>query len=330
MANPQLEEGYLKIANEIQEAFCRFRMPGSTRRVVDAIVYKTYGWNKKEDWISHSQIVQITGMLKGNVSRELSQAIKHGIVIVHDNKLRLNKDYEGWIPFEKRFNPKLSSTITSEAKRCKKLSSTITKGVIDTDNKVIDIDKKVIDTEGNTIHITKDNIHNTGKKEKISEELTNAMSVVLEKFRAETGTRMKAFPKESINNLKYWLTVYDMDDILRAIENIKKDDFWKDKMSLVILFRQKNPKGEPVDWIGDMLRRGDSSYKDALLLSKDHVLATAQLLQINYGSPIQVYDDKGKTVMDAKNMTELQETYSKHPDWAARYTKDKEGNLIYC
>jgi hypothetical protein len=294
------------------------------------IIRKTYGWNKKSDWISLSQFHERTNIPIPHICRALQLLQKQNIITKGGNRVNpkysVQKDYDSWLELPKgvrSHHSKLPKGVINEAKDTKNIQ----KGVIE------------ITKGGNRNYqrgqIQKTILQNTllqkkRGKGKFSDDITKTMNIVLEKFRAEIGTKMKGFPKESVNNLEYWLTIYDLEDILRAIENIKKDEFWKDKMSLVILFRQKNPKGEPVDWIGDMLRKGDSSRKDALLLSKDHILATAQLLQINYGAPIQVYDDKGKTIFDAKNMTELQETYSKNPDWAARYTKDKDGNLIYA
>lgn len=151
--SPQLENGYVKIANEIMDALCRFRMSGEVRQVVDCVLRKTYGWNKKEDWIAQSQIVEMTGLSKGSVSRELSKAITHKIVIVHDNQLKLNKNYKEWIGFiGKHFNPKprgikLSYTITNNEA---KLSYPIT------EKKVIVHETKVIVHDGNKRHYTKD------------------------------------------------------------------------------------------------------------------------------------------------------------------------------
>lgn len=169
--SPQLEHGYIKIANELQEAFCRFRIPGEIWQILHSIIRKTYGWNKKYDWVSHSQIVEMTGLLKGNVSRSLSKAIIHKIVIVSDNKVKLNKNYKEWIPFGgNHFNPK-------------KLSNAITKKrVIVSDNKVIVSDSRVIVSEGNKIQYTKDNINTMGnpinleKLEKQKKELTKKLS----------------------------------------------------------------------------------------------------------------------------------------------------------
>ena len=61
MANPQLENGYTRIANEIIEALAR-AMPGFTQgQIIWAVLRKTYGWNKKSDQISISQLCEMTG-----------------------------------------------------------------------------------------------------------------------------------------------------------------------------------------------------------------------------------------------------------------------------
>ena len=101
MNTVQIEHGYLKIANELQKAFCSFRIPGECRMVLDAIIYKTYGFNKKEDWISHTQLIELTGLRKSNLSRSLSKLITNKLVIKSDNKLRLNKNYTEWVSFKK-------------------------------------------------------------------------------------------------------------------------------------------------------------------------------------------------------------------------------------
>ena len=59
-------------------------------------------------------------------------------------------------------------------------------------------------------------------------------------------------------NYLYWKDVYSLETIIRAIENASIDKFWKDKMTLTILFRQKNSNGENVDYIGDLEGRKQS------------------------------------------------------------------------
>ena len=67
MASPQIEDGYVKIANEIIEALCRVSIGLGNAQVLYFILRKTYGYQKKEDQISLSQIQEGTGMSRRNV-----------------------------------------------------------------------------------------------------------------------------------------------------------------------------------------------------------------------------------------------------------------------
>lgn len=114
MSNPQLENGYTKIADEILDKFCSFRIPGEVRQIVDCIMRKTYGFCKKEDKISGSQFVKMTGLKRQNIYRASSKAITHKLVIKTDDKWRLNKNTKEWISFElssKRITNNLSSKV---------------------------------------------------------------------------------------------------------------------------------------------------------------------------------------------------------------------------
>lgn len=131
----QLENGYTKIANEMIDAFCKFRIRGESWQVLMAIFRKTYGYNKKEDWIAHTQIVEMTGLDKGNASRELSKLITQNIVVKSDNKLRLNKNYKEWKQVVKSDNKELSKVTIP----------------------VVNIDTVVVKSDGNKRQYTKDN-----------------------------------------------------------------------------------------------------------------------------------------------------------------------------
>lgn len=105
MASPQLENGYLKIANEIYEAFAKTRITSEPRRILDFILRKTYGFSKKEDAISLSQFCGGTGLKKNSVCRSLKQLLEHRFILKRAtpiaNKYRFNKDFTTWIPFSK-------------------------------------------------------------------------------------------------------------------------------------------------------------------------------------------------------------------------------------
>ena len=53
-------------------------------------------------------------------------------------------------------------------------------------------------------------------------------------------------------NFQKWREIHDLDKIKYALEVASTDRFWKDKMTLTILFRQKNPNGEDVDYIEEL------------------------------------------------------------------------------
>lgn len=78
---------------------------------------------------------------------------------------------------------------------------------------------------------------------------------ILEFYNEETGKNLTSTVAIE-DNLGFWLKHYSIEKIKEAITKIKDHDFWKDKMSLVILFRQKSPKGERVDYIADLLNYG--------------------------------------------------------------------------
>lgn len=121
MKSPQLENGYIRIANEIWSELCWFRMAGQAVLVLNFIIKKTYGFNKKEDKISNSQIVSGTRLSKGRASFYLSELIKHKIVTKDGNKLCLNKNYDDWISFNKlpkmvtkKLLPKMVTPVTKD------------------------------------------------------------------------------------------------------------------------------------------------------------------------------------------------------------------------
>ncbi len=65
-------------------------------RILLAVFRKTYGFMKKEDWISNSQLVELTGLRKQHVSRTLGELINRNIVTKRGYKIGFNKDYQQW------------------------------------------------------------------------------------------------------------------------------------------------------------------------------------------------------------------------------------------
>lgn len=101
MASPQIENGYTKIANELLDALCAVSLSGHEWNVVNAIIRKTYGYNKKEDWVTNTQIMKLTGQTQQKVSQAKRKLVEKNIVTENGNKISLNKDYEKWVELPK-------------------------------------------------------------------------------------------------------------------------------------------------------------------------------------------------------------------------------------
>lgn len=115
MANPQLENGYVKIANEIMEALAGIRISGEENQCLFVILRKTYGWNKREDAIAISQFASLTGLKRPGVVRAINNLLKKQLIIKNDkgeiNKYKLNKDFHQWQPLSKKITGYIKKSI---------------------------------------------------------------------------------------------------------------------------------------------------------------------------------------------------------------------------
>lgn len=98
MASPQLENGFLRIANEITAQVVKTPLLGAEFQILLFIISKTYGYNKKKDWISLIQYETGTGLSRPTVVKTLKNLVLKNIIIKTENLLvSFNKDYESWV-----------------------------------------------------------------------------------------------------------------------------------------------------------------------------------------------------------------------------------------
>jgi len=107
MANPQKENGYIPVANELGEALAKQHFTSNEWRVLWVVWRKTYGWNKKEDAISLTQFEAMTGLSRQSVIESLKGLVgKKGLEVVGKKGLvksyKFNKNYELWTSRAKR------------------------------------------------------------------------------------------------------------------------------------------------------------------------------------------------------------------------------------
>ena len=101
VVNPQLENGYTQIANELIEALARFNLSPYESRLLWYIARKTYGYQKKTDAISLGQFALGTGIPVSNVIRTLKKLEnRHFITKSKDFYIceyGINKHYDQWL-----------------------------------------------------------------------------------------------------------------------------------------------------------------------------------------------------------------------------------------
>lgn len=98
--NPQKENGYTPIANELLEAIVLFKFSERQYKILFALIRKTYGFNKSSDDISLSQLSIICNLPINHVSTVIKQLVDLNVIIKtkgkHAFNLSINKLYDDW------------------------------------------------------------------------------------------------------------------------------------------------------------------------------------------------------------------------------------------
>ena len=106
MENPQLEKGFLRIAsgksdNDILTALVKANLTATQYQIMMIVIRKTWGWNKKEDWISISQFVELTTKSRKQIIEDIKILVKRSILVKcttlgKTSLLRPNKIFTEW------------------------------------------------------------------------------------------------------------------------------------------------------------------------------------------------------------------------------------------
>lgn len=101
MANPQIEDGFLRIANELVDEAWKL-LTSSQAKLFIPICRLTFGFNKKEAVIPIMRLVEISGFQKRQVINVLNEMETDNIikVVKHDYKpsvIGINKNYNEWL-----------------------------------------------------------------------------------------------------------------------------------------------------------------------------------------------------------------------------------------
>lgn len=104
-ATPQLEDGHIRIANELFDAILKFPFTLKQQSVVLAILRKTYGYSKKVDDVSASQIGDLCGISRNHVTEALNELAEMKVITKargnYGSLVGINKLYGEWVHLEK-------------------------------------------------------------------------------------------------------------------------------------------------------------------------------------------------------------------------------------
>lgn len=103
MANPQKENGYTPVANEILEQICKLKLNGTQYKILLIVWRFTYGFSRKEHGLSEGFISRAIETDKRQTRRELNELINLNIVKVLKEAtftttrvISFNKHYNQW------------------------------------------------------------------------------------------------------------------------------------------------------------------------------------------------------------------------------------------
>lgn len=268
MKTPQLENGYIKISNELMDAFCRYFPGFSGGQVLNAIIRKTYGWNKKEDYISISQIMELTQLARRTVIYALQDLEAKKIIFVQRersgllnkvNLIRFNKNYAQWVvqnsaqSVEKnRKQARVGSAKLRKFKKEQGGSAKLRKRVVQNSAKNIKSFAPTKDTIITKDNNTKDITTNVVKQSFGKEDINEVSSYFLQVMRLPTEDcsrdqsrrywyHLLRESRTGVSGVKWLIDLAKTDDILAPNITSSKDLYYK-RIKLISRKRGGRPK----------------------------------------------------------------------------------------
>lgn len=118
-----LANGYTKIANEIQKLKPRLRMSGREWQCLEAVIWLTYGWNKKQDRVTNTVIAELTDLGDSHISDAIKSLAARKIIFAHKQGVMkivgINTELSAWIldkPKTGKLSPKTGKSFPESGK----------------------------------------------------------------------------------------------------------------------------------------------------------------------------------------------------------------------
>ncbi|WP_438396437.1 replication protein [Caballeronia sp. DA-9] len=238
----QLENGFTRVAHGIVEALALADLSKRQYKVMLVLIRLTYGFNKKFDEISLSQLEEKTGVFKANMSLAIDELVSMNVIIRTPGKhaacLAINKAFQQWTGKAKVDPSKLWSYQNNNPR----VIETMSEGYQNDNDGVIE----TITTKDNS----KRNNQKTTPKENLSVSLRETFEIFWAKYpkKKSRATAEKAFAKLNPNEQL-------LSDLMMGLERAVTSEQWS------------NPKFIPhaASWLnaGGWTDEIQSQYTDA-------------------------------------------------------------------
>jgi phage replication O-like protein O len=205
MASPQVEDGYTPIANEIVEALWKINLSAYECRVLWYLFRKTYGWNKKTDWIALSQFSKDMGLDRRLIHRAIHALSSKKMIVIYKDDSGLvsygfQKDYDKWNVSSKRMTViKRDDDVSSkEIRKHRKLSSK------EIPTKAYKLTKETItkDTYGKFVQLSKDEY--VKLEDKFNSKLSSIIEAINLKIESKGLALWRKDHKSDYATILYW------------------------------------------------------------------------------------------------------------------------------
>jgi len=91
------DDGYTRLANELYEELIGANLTRNQAKVAHAVCRKTYGFNKKLDRISDSQISELTNLPRQKVNKAKNELISMHVLVREGSQIGPNKALSDWV-----------------------------------------------------------------------------------------------------------------------------------------------------------------------------------------------------------------------------------------
>lgn len=169
------EDGYTRLANELYEELIGANLTRNQAKVAHAICRKTYGFNKKLDRISDSQISELTRLPRQKVNKAKNELIAMRVLVREGSQIGPNKALSDWLIPECHQN---SDFVTNSV--TKSVTKSVT-GLSPKQGHTKDTIQKTINTDPPK-----------APKGEFSEEVISQAKQVLEYYNELTGTTCRS------------------------------------------------------------------------------------------------------------------------------------------